>query len=128
LKWNSNCNGSKSPDSLLMFSVLCCLLLSIKIYWVGILNIFLIYFKTSKLVISVLWRHNIETTQQKSSRESKFGINTQSSQRSASMVLSHVKCILTHVLALLVVLSQLQKWGASLDLSTPNVLERVFCL
>jgi len=35
----------------------------------NILNIFLIYFKTSKLVvINVLWRHNRKTTQKKPNR------------------------------------------------------------
>jgi len=52
------------------FSVVLCW--TLKIYCINILNIFLIYFKTSKLVvISVLWRHSKEITQ-KISKESKF--------------------------------------------------------
>ena len=41
---------------------------ALKIHFVDILNIFLIYLKTSKLVIiNILWRYNRETTQTKNS-------------------------------------------------------------
>jgi len=52
------------------FGVVFCWVL--KIYYVGILNIFLIYFKFSKsMVIKVFWRHNRRTTQE-TNKESKF--------------------------------------------------------
>jgi len=44
-------------------------------YYIDILNIILIYFKTLNLmIISILWRHSRETTQ-KTNRESKFLFN-----------------------------------------------------
>jgi len=56
LRWDTH----KSTD-------FCCVVLYwvLKIHCVSILNIFLIYFKTSKLIIiNVLWKHNRGTTQQ----------------------------------------------------------------